>query len=132
MGNTSVEICPPEVARNLLGLDKSPPLTSDYSMDMWSLGCMFYQLVTQRQLLEDLQPGLEMESVDTKVCLLVWAHVQQEQIDELIHDLVASRQNNKAIQQAGSLLGHLLQVRRTSRNPNFLPLGSIAEQLADE
>lgn len=46
MGFTSAEICPPEVAKCMLGRGKL--LKSHPSMDMWALGCILYQLTTHR------------------------------------------------------------------------------------
>lgn len=56
-GNTTPEICPPEVAkhwRDCQHKHTAPPLISSTAMDMWSLGCVLYTMVTHRHLLCDL------------------------------------------------------------------------------
>lgn len=87
MGLTSIEICPPEVAANMLAMRAKSAsvkrLTSDYSMDSWALGCMLYQMITQSLLLADILGASNRDDVlgrDLHDNLRVWKDVTQEQV----------------------------------------------------
>lgn len=112
---TSVEICPPEVAANMLQLTKAPNghrLMAAQSMDMWSLGCVLYQLTTQRLLLADLQPDLPNDVLlyGNEHNLLAWKGATQAQIDKLLTQLADSKKGNRLIEHSCSLMKHLLKV----------------------
>jgi hypothetical protein len=77
-GNTTPEICPPEYAayrmqhkaylsRLKAGNPGGEPMQrlSHPAMDIWSLGCVLYQLVTRRHLLADLE---QWDSEEFKAC----------------------------------------------------------------
>ncbi len=66
-GHTTPEICPPEYARYHRDSRRSSSATSikppqsSLAMDIWSLGCVLYQLVTRRRLVADLAGWSEEE-----------------------------------------------------------------------
>jgi serine/threonine protein kinase len=84
-GHTTPEICSPEYAKYYMatklasrakgGAPLKPPVSSQ-AMDMWSLGCVLYQLCTRRRLVADLAgwsaEEFQMQSADDamKVCML--------------------------------------------------------------
>lgn len=79
IGGTTLSVCPPELAafyQQLFlaeaeqqghgapgGSIKRPK--ADFATDVWSLGCLLYQLVARRSLLDDLDPGNATDEVDT-------------------------------------------------------------------
>ncbi|KAF5834183.1 ankyrin repeat-containing domain protein [Dunaliella salina] len=136
-GMTSLEICPPEMARPLLF--KTPQeLKSDFAADMWALGCILYEMVTHTQFLTKLKREWEGRRVDNTMLfegLDLLANLQQSQVDQVIDTLQERKRGRMLVELTSDLMRMLLKVdprdRCTSEDVlwhSFLKGGTTATQ----
>jgi len=134
MGNTTLEICAPEMAVALL---RNERLHSATSMDIWALGCVLYQMVTQRLLLADLKPEWkgEVYAQPGAEGLRGVAGLEQAVVDRVLGELLESKKSSRLVQHAGALLRTMLQVDPRKRAAiddvvmhSFLKGGNTAAQ----
>ncbi|KAG1670580.1 hypothetical protein FOA52_012152 [Chlamydomonas sp. UWO 241] len=111
VGNTTIDVCSPEVASFMLGT--KPGLTSDPSMDIWALGTILYQLLTQSDLISDLFGTAWSEKVPEDN-LVHWQALSQERINQRIESVIAVNTNKTALQGC-ELLSKMLQINPKKR-----------------
>uniref|UniRef100_A0A7S3QWL1 Protein kinase domain-containing protein n=2 Tax=Dunaliella tertiolecta TaxID=3047 RepID=A0A7S3QWL1_DUNTE len=111
-GLTTLEICPPEMSRPLLF--KTPhELKSDYSADMWALGCILYEMVTHTQFLTKLKREWEGRRLDNSMlgeALDLLANLQQSQVDQVIDNLQERKRGRMLVELTSDLMRMLLKV----------------------
>ncbi|KAF5840996.1 hypothetical protein DUNSADRAFT_14852, partial [Dunaliella salina] len=110
MGLTTLEICPPEMARAILSGTK---IMSKFSADMWAMGCVLYEMVTCQPFLTKFKKEWEGRRVDNSMLregMQILSSLTQDQVNAIIDGLREQKKGRMLIELTSDLMYMLLQV----------------------